>query len=74
MSDVNKIKPWFREDLEQVLTSVYFTSVATNPNASDDFRKGVAVALSAVAMVIGIDFRVVLGELRAVLNIENDGA
>ena len=57
MSNVSNLKPWFREDLARVLMSIYFTSVATDSHypKNSEFRNGFAVALSSIAINIGVN-------------------
>lgn len=57
MSNVNNVKPWFREDIARVLMSIYFASTSTNAIGlyNKEYRSGFASALSSVAIMIGVN-------------------
>lgn len=57
MSNVSDLKPWFREDIARVLMSIYFASVSSHADNSEnaEYRSGFASALSSVALVVGIN-------------------
>jgi hypothetical protein len=57
MSNINNLKPWFREDLTRVLISIYFTSLVSQPvnETNRDYRDGFAAAISSVAIGLGIN-------------------
>jgi len=56
VSNVNEIKPWFREDVARVLMSIYFSSQSAPAPLGDvaqreGYEKGFAAALAAVALL-----------------------
>lgn len=57
MSNVSDLKPWFRDDLERLLKSIYFTSAAAGRSESNDieYQTGFASALSSIALMVGVD-------------------
>ncbi len=58
MSNVNNVKPWFREDLARTLMSIYFASVSSSSYKADNsehYRVGFAAALSSVALAVGVN-------------------
>jgi len=57
MSNVNNVKPWFREDIARALMSIYFASTTANGNntLSKEYRSGFASALSSVAIMVGVN-------------------
>jgi hypothetical protein len=52
----NDIKPWFRDDLLRILMGINLASHAsmTLDQNSDAFRRGYALALASIAIIIGI--------------------
>ncbi len=58
MSDMNDIKPWFRDDIARTLMSIYFASAsngAQRSSESEHYRVGFAAALSSVALAVGVN-------------------
>lgn len=57
MSNVSDLKPWFRDDIERLLISIYFTSAAAGRSQSNDieYQTGFASALSSIALMVGVD-------------------
>lgn len=57
--DLSGLKPWFREDLERMLQSVYFTSRVAEVNLHSDadyqYRCGFLAALGSIAIMVGIN-------------------
>lgn len=55
-NNVSDIKPWFREDIARTLMSIYFASQASRHSSdSQDYETGFAVALSSVALAVGVN-------------------
>lgn len=58
MSNINDIKPWFRDDLARTLMSIYFASASNGTQRTSDnenYRVGFAAALSSVALAVGVN-------------------
>lgn len=52
---VSKIKPWFVEDISQLLRSVYFSMSAGGARNNPVFWSGVISTLTAIAIGVGIE-------------------
>ena len=52
----NNIKAWFRDDLVRILMVINLASRAsmTLDHNTDNFRRGYALALASIAIIIGI--------------------
>jgi len=52
----NNIKAWFRDDLVRILMGINLASRAsmTLDHNTDSFRRGYALALASIAIIIGI--------------------
>lgn len=59
----NSMKPWFREDFARALMGVYLASypAGLGEAKSKDFRRGFAVALASMAVVVGVNPESFLG-------------
>ncbi len=59
----NSMKPWFREDFARALMSVYLASYPARSGGAEnrDFRRGFAVALASMAVVVGVNPESFLG-------------
>ena len=61
----NNIKAWFRDDLVRILMGINLASRAsmTLDHNTDSFRRGYALALASIAIIIGISpDRILLSE------------
>ena len=64
MINISDLKPWFRDDLERLLTSIYFTSKAATgyQTGSQEYHTGFVAALSSIALMVGVSPDVFLAE------------
>lgn len=57
-TNVSDVKPWFKEDIFRLITSIYFAhSVSPDISISENdlYRAGFADAMSSLAISAGID-------------------
>jgi len=59
----NSMKPWFKDDLARALMGVYLASYPAKSleAENDDFRRGFAVALASMAVIVGVSPESFLG-------------
>jgi hypothetical protein len=57
MIATNSMKPWFKDDFARALMGVYLASYTAKPPEAknNDFRRGFAVALASMAVVVGVN-------------------
>lgn len=57
-NNVSDIKPWFKEDIFRLITSIYFAHSVSPENSNEgnnQYRAGFAEAMSSFAISAGID-------------------
>lgn len=56
MSNTNKSRLWFRDDLTRTLISIYFAAKSSQGKNTDaQFQAGFTSALSSFALAVGVD-------------------
>ena len=53
-SNVNNLKPYFREDIENILKTIYFTHIASGGNRNNDYDSGFASAIASLSIMVGV--------------------
>ncbi len=66
-------KPWFREDFERTLASIYFAFCAGNKTCSRQYRADYVSGLAAFSLAVGVDIKKILSPEDMQLLAQNAG-
>ena len=51
---VSGLKPYFKDDLERIMKSTFYTAQQSGANQNQDYWEGFQAALKALAIAVGI--------------------
>jgi hypothetical protein len=58
--NISDIKPWFRDDFERTLASIYFSLCAGEKASDRQYRADFVSGLAAFSLAVGVDIKKIL--------------